>query len=160
MENRAVAELTLTRMLNAPRELVFKAWTDAEHLAKWWGPKGFTSPLCQTDARPGGAIRIDMKSPDGTVMPMGGYFKEIEAPTRLVFVTTSFEDENGEPMIENLITVMFSEENNQTKVTLNVKVVKAAAGLSAFIATLGPEWGSSLEQSWTHNLDRLEALWS
>jgi uncharacterized protein YndB with AHSA1/START domain len=159
MENKAVAELTLTRVISAPRELVFKAWTEAEHLAKWWGPKGFTNPLCQTDVRPGGAIRIDMKSPDGTVMPMGGYFKEIKAPDRVIFVTTAFEDENGEHMIENLISVAFTEENNKTILTLNVKVVKAAPGLSVFLAMLGPEWGSSLEQGWNQNLDRLEALW-
>lgn len=70
--NSVIDELVLTRTFDAPRELVFKAWTDAKQLAEWWGPKGFTNPVCDIDVRPGGAIRIDMTGPDGTVYPMGG----------------------------------------------------------------------------------------
>ena len=68
-------ELTLVRVYAAPREKVFKAWVDCELAAKWWGPRGFTNPVCELDPRPGGAIRIDMRGPDGTVYPMGGTFR-------------------------------------------------------------------------------------
>ena len=55
-------ELTITRVFDAPRDLVFEAWTDAKHLAKWWGPHHFTNPVCELDVRVGGAIRIDMRA--------------------------------------------------------------------------------------------------
>lgn len=60
-------EVTITRVFDAPRATVFRAWTDADRLAQWWGPKGFTNPVCEIDARVGGAIRIHMRSPDDCV---------------------------------------------------------------------------------------------
>ena len=71
-------DLSITRIFDAPRAVVFKVWTESEHVAKWWGPYGFTNPVCEVDARPGGAIRIDMRGPDGVVYPMGGIFHEID----------------------------------------------------------------------------------
>jgi uncharacterized protein YndB with AHSA1/START domain len=62
----AEAEVHLTRILDAPRELVFKAWTEPKHLAQWWGPRGFSNPVCKLDLRVGGAILIHMCAPDGT----------------------------------------------------------------------------------------------
>jgi uncharacterized protein YndB with AHSA1/START domain len=59
-------EVVITRVFDAPRGLVFKAWTDPEHMARWWGPKGFTNPICELDARVGGAWRIVMRSPAGS----------------------------------------------------------------------------------------------
>ena len=80
----AERKLALTRILNAPRNLVFKAWTDPKQLAQWWGPTGFTNPLCELDLRVHGEIRIDMRAPDGTVYPMSGAYVEIVEPERLV----------------------------------------------------------------------------
>jgi uncharacterized protein YndB with AHSA1/START domain len=60
---QARQELILTRILGAPRSLVFRAWTDPKHLARWWGPRGFSNPVCELDVRPGGLIRIDMRGP-------------------------------------------------------------------------------------------------
>jgi len=60
---RPTRELTLIRIFDAPRDLVFEAWTNPQHLAKWWGPDGFTNPRCEFDARPGGKIHIDMQAP-------------------------------------------------------------------------------------------------
>src|ERR1700681_2485690 len=60
-------DLVIARVFDAPRSLVFRAWTDARHTAQWWGPKGFTNPVCELDARVGGAIRIHMRAPDGVV---------------------------------------------------------------------------------------------
>src|ERR1700739_5045499 len=81
----AEREVIITRIFDAPRELVFKAWTDPKHVAQWWGPKGFTNPVCELDVRVGGAIRIHMRSPDGSVYPMKGEFREIVPPERLRF---------------------------------------------------------------------------
>src|SRR6201993_1212255 len=99
----------MTREFNAPRELVFKAWTDARQVAQWWGPKGFTNPVCEIDVRVGGKIRIDMRGPDGTVYPMTGTFRDVYVPARLVFMCEA-RDHNGKALLESLTTVTFAEE--------------------------------------------------
>ena len=109
----AERELKITRVFDAPREVVFKAWTDPKLLAQWWGPKGFTNPVCELDARPGGAIRVHMRGPDGTVYPMGGMFHEIVEPERIVFTSTAHQDEAGEPQLEVFNTVTFAEHNGK-----------------------------------------------
>ena len=81
----AQREVTITRTFDAPRELVFSMWTDAKHLAAWWGPHGFDNPKCEADPRPGGKLLIHMRAPDGTVHPMGGVFHEITPHERVVF---------------------------------------------------------------------------
>src|ERR1700741_3221172 len=88
------SEVVLTRVFDAPRALVFKIWTDPQHLAKWWGPRDFTNPVCELDLRVGGKILIHMRAPDGILYPMTGTFREIAAPERLVF-TAIVEDRNG-----------------------------------------------------------------
>src|SRR5260370_23626702 len=80
-------EVSLTRRIAAAPEFVFRAWIDAKHMAEWWWPKGFTKPVWELDARGGGAIRIHMRAPDGTVHPMTRSFVEIDRPDRLVFST-------------------------------------------------------------------------
>jgi uncharacterized protein YndB with AHSA1/START domain len=87
-------EIEIIRVYDAPRELVFKVWTEPKHLAQWWGPLGFTNPVCKIDVRPGGAILIHMEGPDGTVYPMDGTYQEIIEPERLVFITAAL-DEKG-----------------------------------------------------------------
>src|SRR5262249_6024906 len=77
-------ELLLGRTFDAPRELVFKAWTDPKHLAQWWGPLGFTNPVCEADARPGGKWRIVMRGPDGGDFPHGGEYLEVTPYERIV----------------------------------------------------------------------------
>jgi len=70
-------ELTITRIFDAPRTLVFKAWTDPRHLANWWGPRGFTLPSCSVDLRPGGEYRLHMRGPNDDDHYMVGIFREI-----------------------------------------------------------------------------------
>lgn len=84
---RAVGELeyTLTRFLMAPREAVFRAWTEPAQLARWWGPHGYTSPQCEIDLRPGGRVLLSMCGPDGVDSPMTGEVLEVTAPERFVF---------------------------------------------------------------------------
>ncbi len=89
----AYRTLTLTRVFNAPREMIFKAWTDPKQLAKWWGPKGFTAPKVGMEVRPGGRLNVTMSGPPPWEdHPMSGEFKEVDAPRRLVFVTRAFAD--------------------------------------------------------------------
>jgi len=141
-------ELVLTRVIDAPRELVFKAWTDPKHVAQWWGPRGFSNPVCELDLRPGGAIRIHMRGPDGTVYPMTGVYQEIVEPERLVFTSAAL-DEKGHPMFEVLTTVTFAEQGGKTKQTMRARVIKITPQAAPYIA--------GMEQGWTQSLERLTA---
>src|SRR5260370_27297233 len=97
-------DLVMSRVFDAPRELVFKSWIEPERLKRWWGQHQFTLPVCEVDLRPGGVLKMHMRGPDGTVYPMTGIFQEINEPSRLVFITTPL-DEKGEPLFEVLNTV-------------------------------------------------------
>ncbi len=140
-------DLVLTRVYGAPRSLVFKAWTDPKHMARWWGPRGFTNPVCEMDVRVGGLIRIDMRAPDGTGCPMKGVIHEIVENERIVFTATAHENEQGIPLIENLNTVTFADYNGMTRMTLHVRVLKFSPEIAAALA--------GMEQGWSESLYRL-----
>ncbi|HYP39949.1 MAG TPA: SRPBCC domain-containing protein [Chloroflexia bacterium] len=139
--------LTLERIIDAPRELVFRAWTDPKQVAQWWGPRHFTNPVCELDVRPGGAILIHMTGPDGTVYPMTGTFDEIVDSERLVMTTSAFEDEEGNPQLEDITTVTFAEHEGKTKLTVHAVVTKAAPAAEGALA--------GMEEGWNQSLDRL-----
>ena len=87
-------EIVLTRVFDAPRELIWTAWTDPEHVVHWWGPKGFTVIASKMDLRPGGMYLYGMQAPDGTPMWGRFTFREITPKDRMVFIN-SFSDEAG-----------------------------------------------------------------
>jgi uncharacterized protein YndB with AHSA1/START domain len=142
-------ELVITRLLDAPRALVFRAWTEPRHLAQWWSPRGFTNPVCELDLRPGGRIRIDMRAPDGVVYEMGGAFEEIVEPERLVFTSTAGRDADGRPMLENRNTVTLEDAAGKTKVTVHILVLRAAPEMAGALA--------GMEQGWTETVEKLAA---
>jgi uncharacterized protein YndB with AHSA1/START domain len=142
-------ELVIARVIEAPRALVFKMWTDPTHVAQWWGPHGFTNPLCKLDVRPGGAIRIDMRGPDGRVYPMTGVYQEIIEPQRLVFTSAAL-DENGKPLFDVLNTVTFADQGGKTIQTLRARVVKSTAGAAPYLEGMGAGWTQSLERLEAH----------
>jgi uncharacterized protein YndB with AHSA1/START domain len=148
---QAGQELILTRILGAPRSLVFRAWTDPQHMARWWGPRGFTNPVCELDVRPGGLIRIDMRGPDGTIYPMKGVFHEIVEPRRLVFTSTALEDAAGKPLLEILNTITFDDYNGLTKLTLHARLSTRNFQLTPQVAAAL----SGMEQGWSESLYRL-----
>lgn len=139
-------ELVITRIFDAPRELVFRAWTDPAHMARWWGPHGFTNPVCELDVRPGGALLIHMQGPDGVVIPTKGVFREVVEPERLSLALTNFEDAEGRPQLEILNTVLFDEEDGKTKLTLRVVVVRGTPEVAASLATMEDGWNQSLDR--------------
>jgi uncharacterized protein YndB with AHSA1/START domain len=138
-------EFVMTRVFDAPRELVFKAWTDPKHLAQWWGPRGFTNPVCEWDARPGGKIYDVMRAPNGTDYPMGGEFREIVPPEKVVILCGAL-DEKGKLLFEILHTVTFAEEKGKTKMTLLSRVLKTTPGADKYIGGFEGGMGSSLER--------------
>jgi uncharacterized protein YndB with AHSA1/START domain len=111
-------DLVITRLIDAPRPLVFKAWTDPDQIARWWGPKGFVTVDHDMDVRPGGAYRFTMRSPQGTDHRKRGVYREVVEPERIVF-TFSWIQPDGQPGHETLITVTLKEEGTKTKLTLH-----------------------------------------
>jgi uncharacterized protein YndB with AHSA1/START domain len=152
----AERELVITRVLDAPRSLVFKAWTEPEHFVRWWGPKGFTTPFCKMDVRPGGVLYYCMRSPEGRDFWAQGVYREIVPPERIVF-TDTFADEDGNPVepahygmspdwpFETLVTVTFAEHQGKTKLTLQHSVPESLAE------------STGAAQGWSESLDRLAA---
>ena len=110
--------LTVSRVLDAPRALVFKTWTQPEHIARWWGPEGFTTIRFEMDVRVGGAYRFGMRSPQGTEHWKRGVYREIVPPERLVF-TFAWEAADGTLGPELITTVTFAEEAGKTRLTLH-----------------------------------------
>jgi uncharacterized protein YndB with AHSA1/START domain len=127
-------ELILQRVFNAPRKIVFEAFTKSEHLNEWWGPKGFTMHTVKLDLRPGGIFHYRMKSPEGFQMWGKFVYREIIKPEKMVFVV-SFSDEHGgitrHPMsatwpLEVLNTLTLEEENGKTTLTLRGAPINAS----------------------------------
>jgi len=110
----ADTELTITRIFDAPRELVFKAWTEKEHLVRWSAPLGFTLTHAEGDLRPGGAWRSCMRSPSGEDLWLGGTYREVVPPARLVF-THAWDQPDGKPGNATLITVSFEDLGGKTR---------------------------------------------
>jgi uncharacterized protein YndB with AHSA1/START domain len=119
-------EFVISRTFDAPRELVWKVFTDPEHMKHWWGPKGFTVLAAKMDFRPGGSYHYCMRSPDGHDMWGKFVYREIVAPERIVFLN-SFSDEAGgltrHPMsptwpLEMLSTFTFAEQHGKTTLTI------------------------------------------
>jgi uncharacterized protein YndB with AHSA1/START domain len=126
---RGKQEIVITRTFDAPRELVWKAWTDPKHFQRWWGPKDYTCPFCQMDLRVGGKYLNCMRSPEGQEYWSTGVYREIIPMERIVF-TDCFADEQGNVVpathygmsadfpLEMLVTVIFEDSGNKTKMTL------------------------------------------
>jgi uncharacterized protein YndB with AHSA1/START domain len=116
--------LTITRIFDAPRSLVFKAWTESAHMARWWGPRGFKSTVLKNDLRSGGAYRIHMLGPDGDHWSQGVY-REVVPPERLVMVG-SWADADGNPTRpETTLTLLFEDLAGKTRLTLHNAVFES-----------------------------------
>ncbi|MDB5105267.1 MAG: hypothetical protein JWP91_2956 [Fibrobacteres bacterium] len=135
-------ELTTTRIFDAPREFVFKAWTDPAHVAKWWGPDGFTTTIEKMDLRPGGEWLLVMHGPDGKDYKNKSVFKEVSAPARLVY------DHISGPRF--LSTVAFDDLDGRTKVTMTM-VFESADLLKRTLKEFAADEGAK------QTLGRLEA---
>jgi len=153
-------EFVITRVFDAPRELVFKAWTEPKHMAQWWGPRAMTTPVCEMDVRPGGAYRIVMRGPDGEEYPEKGIYREVVRPERLVMTMdcSEFPDEwqdmmkpNREkwernPVGEMVTTVTFEERGGKTEVTVRMRFISAAIRDSMVTKGMSVGWSESLDK--------------
>ncbi len=141
--------VTLTRVLDAPRELVWRAWTDPKHLAQWFGPRGFTSSVPELDVRVGGSLRIVMHGCDGNDYPMKGVFREVVPPSRLVFSNIAI-DKDGNHLLEGETTVTLEDEGGKTKLTLHTY----AKGL----VPMAPQMLAGMEMGWSQSLEKMAEL--
>ena len=139
-------EIVTTGVREAPHARVFDAWTDAAQLGRWWGPDGFTNPVCDADVRPGGRLFIRMRGPDGTEYPMRGAFLEVVPPQRLVFATFPV-DQDGNPQIDGRVTVTLAAEGEGTLPRLHARAVALVPYAVRFL--------DGAEAGWTQSLDRL-----
>jgi uncharacterized protein YndB with AHSA1/START domain len=140
VEPFADRDFVISRVLDAPRALVWRAWTEPARMAEWWGPKTFTSPVCDMDVRPGGAWRIVMRFPDGTDYPLKGVYRQVVAPERLVMsmdlsehpdawhdrVNPNRDRSKGRSALNPLCTVTFEEEGGKTKLTIAMSFATAS----------------------------------
>ena len=138
--------LHMKRVVRAPRSLVFRALTEPDELAKWWGPHGFTAPSVEVDLRVGGSYRIAMQPPEGDVFYLAGEFREVDPPSRLAY---TFRWEDPDP------------DDRETVVTLSLRDLGESTELTLAHGTFAVERRRALhDEGWTNALDRLRELMS
>ena len=157
MENNK--ELTITKLLDAPRERVFEAWTNPEMIKKWWGPNNVTIPECEVDLRVGGKIYIVMEAGEamgpykGTKWPMLGEFTAVEQNSHLAYAVKAWTDgQKEETTISQTTELTLTEAGNKTKV--EIKAIISEAGPKAGMAVQGMEAG------FTQQLEKLSIFLS
>jgi uncharacterized protein YndB with AHSA1/START domain len=116
-EDLADREIVITRVFDAPRELMWEAWTNPKHRTRWWGPRGFTTTVHEMDVRPGGIWRETMHGPDGTDYPGEGVFIEVVKPERIVYRLSG--GKKGDAQFESIWT--FEPAGEKTRLTLTMR---------------------------------------
>lgn len=143
------ATVEIVRTFDAPRALVWQAWTDPKMMAQWFGPRQFTSSVPELDLRVGGKLRIVMHGPDGSDYPMKGVFKEVVAPEKLVFTNIAL-DNDGNHLLEGETTVTLTEQGGKTTMTLKSHAVGRVP--------IAPQMLAGMEAGWTQSIDKLGEL--
>jgi uncharacterized protein YndB with AHSA1/START domain len=136
--------IVFQKTVNVAPQLLYNAWTDAKQVAAWWGPHGFTNPVCIWDARANGNIYIEMTSADGMVFPMSGRFQEATPLETLTFTTSAFEGEDGEPQMVVLNKVTFTAGDRNAIYHLEMKLVKASPIVIELLAGMKQGWSQGL----------------
>lgn len=146
------SEIRITRVLDAPRTRVWKAWTEAEHIAEWWGPEGYEARVEEHDLRPGGRWRYVMVGSGGEEYPSEGEFREVEAPERIV-TTDEFPDDFPYDLdlpTGIVVTCLFEDLGDRTRLSLRI------AHTDTDNRRKHEEMGAV--EGWSSSLDCLEAL--
>ena len=134
--------LVIKRTFDAPRDLVWKVWSDADLAKNWWGPNGFTLPFVEMDQRPGGKWRANMRGPDGTDHWQHGVYREIVPPEKTVYTFIWDSD----PDHEMLVTVLFAARGNKTDMTFRQEGFRST------------DEKAGHEDGWNQTFDRLSAF--
>jgi uncharacterized protein YndB with AHSA1/START domain len=134
---------TISRVVHGDRRTVWRMWTDPMRLAAWWGPHGFTNPECAIDPRPGGRIRILMRSASGEEYLNVGTVESVDEPRQLVF-TISLLDDDGAARLTNRTTVDFEDHGARTRVTVSVAARLLRPSATRNVTGMGRGWLESL----------------
>lgn len=140
-------EVVVSRLIDAPREVVFDAWVKPEKLAQWWGPHGFANPRCEIDPRPGGRIYIEMiRERDGRMFPLDGEVEIVEAPSRIVLRARGYNAANDQTTIEDRVTATFEDREGKTLVTVHLYVLDVAPAFAEAARRMDAGWSQSLQK--------------
>lgn len=156
-------EFIITRTFDAPRETVYRAWTDPRLLSQWWGPHTFTNPVCDMDVRSGGAYRIIMRSAEGVDYPLTGVFQQVNPPEQLVWtmcmdehpadwhaLVRGYRRDKSDITQPSVTTASFATEDGQTKLTIRTRY--ESADLRDALVELG------MAEGWSQSFERLDSL--
>ncbi len=159
------APFVITRVLDAPRDRMWRVWTEVEHLRQWWGPKGFVVTHCKVDLRPRGTMHYGLRTPDGHEMWGKFVYREIVKPERLVWIN-SFSDKDGGTTVHPLMadwpremhtTVRFEAQGAKTRATVTWVPVEGSSETERKTFDAGRD---SMKQGWTGTFEQLEAYLS
>ena len=145
MNDSLTPTLSITRVLDAPRSIVWKAWTDPAHVSQWWGPHGCTVVADEADRRPGGSFRREMRSQSGAVVVVTGTFEEVIPEQRLV--TNGVLERPGCPPLKTRMTVTFEDRGGKTELTI---VQTEADFKEDFVANAKLGWAQAFEKLEAH----------
>lgn len=143
----ATPTIEITRVFDAPLQLVWQVWTDPQHVKQWWGPHGFTTPVYEADLRTGGAMRYHMRAPDGTVFPSEGRFEEV-VPHELIVIAGTVEIA-GDIAFTARTEVRFSEANGRTTVAIRQTYTN--------VSPIGQRAIEGASVGWSQQFERFEA---
>lgn len=143
MDDLDERSIELTKIVDAPVDVVFAAFTDAAHIAKWWGPEGFGVASSTSEARPGGAFRIVMRGPDGTEYPVEGSYREIDVPHRLV-TDSAAVGLDGEKLLEAVTEVDLVDAGGKTEIRVRASARALVPHADANLAGMEAGWAQSL----------------
>lgn len=153
-------DIIITRLINAPRELVYKAWTEPKHMMAWWGPEGYSCPSAEMDVRPGGKQVLVMRSPEGEDMPSHGTYVDVVPNERLDMSEDWDEDfrnmirpmmpAGAEPGYGQKTTILFEDKDGKTLLTIRSTFETAADVEAMKTVQMVDGWNSSLNKLDTH----------
>jgi uncharacterized protein YndB with AHSA1/START domain len=141
-------DVVITRVFTAPRELVYAAFTDAAHLKQWYGPHGFSIPVCESDPRPGGKLALQMRhdAADGALYPMTGTYGAIDPPQRFELFSQALAPD-GSVALDIQAVYSFVDLSGKTELTIDIHILRAT--------TLGEQYLAGMNEGWNQSLDKL-----
>jgi uncharacterized protein YndB with AHSA1/START domain len=137
--------IELTKIIDAPADLVFRAFTEPEHLTRWWGPEGFGVASVTSDARQGGLFRIVMRGPDGMDLPVDGTYRTFDPPRRIVTESTAMGPD-GEKLLEATATIDLVDADGKTELRLRASAIALVPEASPALAGMETGWAQSLRR--------------
>ena len=139
------ASVTINRLMDAPVDLMWRVWTEAEHLKAWWGPNVFTAPVVEVDLRVGGRLHIIMRAPDGLEHAADAVFQEIDPPTRLVW-TMDAVSLTGETLLKSRTTITMSDEGGKTRLVIVSEAYGVVPQAVQMLAGMDAGWNQSIDK--------------